>query len=261
MRIQRIREKQLKYFKDNKGATLVELMVAIAIGAIVIAGIAYIIVFSMRMYGKSSATVDLQNEAQSTLNYIVDSTMQASGMVISYDSVNETTEYVLYGKLYYDAAQSRWMYQGIALVSDTAGAQELYLTIFPNASYPDSGDGYSVLNASDATFVATAGEEIRDYVLNSESVRKASLMANNITKCYIYVEDDSTAYTSVTDKVTGITETVYVQPFGLIVDLEFEKDTGTGMATKSVRDSVNVRNSIGYIYVNGNKYGPLLNNK
>ena len=170
------------------------------------------------------------------------------------------TDCVLFGKLYYDTMEAAWMYDGVAMVADTTVNHALYLVEFPNAGYPgDIVPGYSKLSAHDSTNVNEALEEIRDYVLSEEDVQKAGLMANYVTKCYIYIEDEGRAFQMVTDAVTGLSQTRYVQPFGLMIDLEFETTTGTGTVNRTAQDSAAVRNAIGDIYVNGTKYGPLLN--
>lgn len=245
--------------RDNRGVTLVELLVAIAVGAIVLSGVTYLIVYSLRLYGNGSATADLANEAQSTLNYIVDTTMQSKGIVLEYDDTTHETSCMLYGEIEYNTTLGRWTYQGAALVTDVAGAHEIYLAEFPNAGYPkEAGENYCKLNAADAANVSEAAEEIADYVLNSDANRKAGLLASGIYQCCIYLEDPMSALVDVTDPYTGVTETQYTQPFTVAIQLEFRTPTATGTTSKSVQDNASVRNSIGTIYINRNEYGPKL---
>lgn len=242
--------------KDHRGTTLIELLVAIGVGAIVLSGIAGIIVFSMTMFSKNNAKADLQNEIQDTLNYVTDMIMQADGIAISYDSTSQTTECVLFGKLIYNETEHAWLYNGVAFVADTETEKAAYLIEFPNADYVERPDGFCKMNGTTQGAVLT---EVRSYVLSNSEVRKSGLLANYLTKCYIHVKDDTTAYRSVVDEVVGgLPVLQYVQPFSLAVELKFEKETGTGIVTKTAHDSAAVRNQIGTIYVNGSNYDPLL---
>ena len=78
--------KKSKLGKDNKGFSLVELLVAITISAIVAGGIGYLLTTSLRMYNKDTVDVTLQQELQITLNQIVDYAMESETIVADFDS-------------------------------------------------------------------------------------------------------------------------------------------------------------------------------
>lgn len=62
---------------DNKGVTLLELMVAVAISVIVIASIAYFMERSTKNYKNANEEITLQMEAQTILNQLNDLIMEA----------------------------------------------------------------------------------------------------------------------------------------------------------------------------------------
>ena len=69
---------------DNRGITLVELLVSIAICVIVIGSIVYFMSYSSRNYKNASEDVSLQTEAQTILNQLNSLIMEANN--VKYDS-------------------------------------------------------------------------------------------------------------------------------------------------------------------------------
>lgn len=65
---------------DNKGFTLVELMISMAISVIVIASIAYFMNYSSKNYKSANDEVILQTEAQAILNQLNDLIIEASNV-------------------------------------------------------------------------------------------------------------------------------------------------------------------------------------
>ena len=63
--------------------SLVELLVAFAISSVILAGLTYMMVTSLKLYGRTNANVDAQNEAQTALNLVVDSVMSAKGVCMA----------------------------------------------------------------------------------------------------------------------------------------------------------------------------------
>lgn len=85
--------------RNNKGVTLVELLVAIAVGSIVMAGIAVMIFNSIKLYGRTVVSADVQNEAQDTMNLLEDSVLEAKGLDLVQDTVDEKeTQYLFLGE-------------------------------------------------------------------------------------------------------------------------------------------------------------------
>lgn len=78
--------------KNNKGFSLVELMVSVAIMSIVIVIATTMMANASRFFEKQTAQVELQNKAQVVTNYITEAFMEASGMYFNItDSENSGT--------------------------------------------------------------------------------------------------------------------------------------------------------------------------
>lgn len=69
----------MKMMKENRGLTLVELVITIAIVAIVIAAATSFMITGSRSFAKGSADSDLQKEAELTVNQIEDMIIDANG--------------------------------------------------------------------------------------------------------------------------------------------------------------------------------------
>ncbi len=105
---------------DNRGISLIELMVSVAIMSIVMLIATGMLTNASRFFEKQAAQVELQNEAQVITNYLSESVMEASGMEFEItDTSTGAGVYRLYGVdavtgdltgkgdqrvLYYDAA-------------------------------------------------------------------------------------------------------------------------------------------------------------
>ncbi len=68
--------------QNNKGLSLVELIVAISIGVIVSGTIAALLIFSIRMYRNESVNTSMQYELQSNLNMMMDEIMGSQTVVV-----------------------------------------------------------------------------------------------------------------------------------------------------------------------------------
>ena len=63
---------------NNKGITLVELLIAMAIGAIVISAVIILLNQGINAYSRQTITAQLQNDANITLNQMTDAIMEAT---------------------------------------------------------------------------------------------------------------------------------------------------------------------------------------
>ena len=63
---------------NNKGLSLIELVVALAISSLIITMLSALILNSMKSYNKQSLNADLQNESQVILNSLADSIMEST---------------------------------------------------------------------------------------------------------------------------------------------------------------------------------------
>ena len=239
---------------NNKGMTLIELLVAFSISAIILSSLAYFIFTAIGMYNKNGIVVDLQNEAQLTMNQIVDCVMEAEGVVLAYDKREQQTECVLLGKIYVDESGTLpvYYYAGNAMVTNLA-KKEMYLASFPNpysddnvdyrevAGRTEGGITYARMEADD---INTLVAEVISYANNNHEI---CLMAQHVTKCYIReIEKIATEIQPFPGE--------FSLPFAMQIDLLFEQDYGNGVATRECSDKAVVRSQIDYIYVNGTKY-------
>ena len=176
--------------RDNRGITLVEILVAVFISAIVLSGIAYFLFTTIKMYNRNGATVELQNEAQTTLNHIVDETMQANGLILQYADVTRNgittkeTDVMMFGRLQSAVigGNTVYIYSGSVIVTDLTG-KEMYLVTFPNDKYVDSspsmladyrtavtegGYEYAGFKTLSSAGVPVLLAEIKNYVLKAK---------------------------------------------------------------------------------------------
>lgn len=71
---------------NNKGLSLVEVLVALAIASIVATLIMSLVTSGSRFYKKQSNSIDLQNELQETSNKVADALMEATELYVSEQS-------------------------------------------------------------------------------------------------------------------------------------------------------------------------------
>lgn len=71
------KDSKVKY--DNRGLSLVELLVAFAVSAIVLSGLAYLMINVLNIFGRTNVNVELQNESQTAMNLVIDNIMDAGG--------------------------------------------------------------------------------------------------------------------------------------------------------------------------------------
>ncbi len=264
--------------KDNRGLSLVELLVAFAVGSIVIAALGYLLISGLRMYGRNAAHTEVQNEAQTTMNLIVDSIMESQGICIVNPASGADTECVLLGDLVIEKAGSSYdaYFRGNAIVTDisTVGAdgrpiRRMYLVSFPNDDFGSDATkpGYAKLLANVSKSAASEAEEkgavawdawtaVRDYTLGlSEADRTIWLLARYITGCQIEVErlegTDSDYYTETEYYWNGSSETYYYYdaPVTLNITLDLEYDYGSGQITRTLEDSAAIRSRLEQVYV------------
>ncbi len=70
-----------KYRVNNKGFSLVELLIALVIGSILVAGIGSIMIVSSRSFASTSAEAAMQSSAQIVMDHIQDVVVDANQKV------------------------------------------------------------------------------------------------------------------------------------------------------------------------------------
>ena len=238
--------KRLKIFRriikeNNEGVSLVELLVAIAVGAIVSASIAGLIVITTRMYSNESTNIAGQHELQTTLNQTVDSAESAQWFTLSQemngsDVVN--TKYAAFGKL--KGAAGALKFEGEIFTDNYTGSGKF--NVYMNR-YSDLAVG-SETNADSA--ISGAADTIRG--------KEQYLLGEGATKYVVALDTSANRFTTFASAVDGYNG-CYENPLAVKVSIEFTKKSMTGEVTKHVEDMVSFRNRIDKtLFVNSKKY-------
>ena len=229
---------------NNKGLSLVELIVAISIGVIVSGSIAALITFSIRTYRNESVNTSLQYELQSNINMMMDEIMGASVFVIKQNSPAPAitdppadapgvpyTKYALFGNIYTPLGSSDKKIKGVIFVSDDTpvdGKFKIYMDRF-DVEFPGS---YTNLN---------------DFAEGMSGISGVNyLLGENLTQFLI----QPTSGLSVSAPYE------YTNPINVRVKLSFERNGwGSKIIKKHVDDEAYLRNKVtDTIYVDDNPY-------
>lgn len=251
--------------RNNKGFTLVEVLIAFAVSAIVLTSITSLIFSSLKLYGSNNANIEVQNESQAVLNLLVDNIMQAQGICMRVPTSGTNTECLLLGDIRIKENGSgnyTATFKGTALVSDidtgASGSKELYLADFPNDKYTDDGLGYCEL-VTDADTVEEAAEKSMDlaqeYVLEylNETDRIQWLLGSYVTACTVVppiirhdeFRKETKTYVGFPDPEINY---YFTEPFTVRVSLSFSYDYDGKSATRTLEDEVSVRGRLREIY-------------
>ena len=242
------------YQRDNRGTTLAELLVALAVSAVILTGITYMLVTSLRVSGKNNAGVEVQSEIQTTLNLIMDQIMEAEGICMRI-SPGGDTKCILFGDTVVKKAGSNYTmhYKGKAFVADTGagGSGELYLAEFPNEAFPADGEGYCELGnaSSELGCVQKSLDETVTYLASlTAKERLRWLLGRNVVSCQILPES---VYGEKTVKVNGVEQIrpLFEEPFTLTVKLKVESEYGDGTVEREVSDLASVRSRMEKVYL------------
>ncbi len=240
--------------QNNKGLSLVELIVAIAIGAIVAGSIAALIAFSIRMYSNESVNTAMQYELQSSINMMIDEIMGAEVLVVQQDStVNLTdtgkayTKYALFGNPNAD------IIVGGSTVKGFKGV------IFVPSS-PDSDNKFKIYMkkveaqvTAPNTIATLASSEYGIVSGASETEAVKYLLGENATK-FVIIPDPN--HTNLVIDGFDPTKNTYRNPIEVKVELQFEKSGwGSKNYSKHVDDITYLRNRVqSTIYIDGNPF-------
>lgn len=238
---------------NNKGLSLVELIVAISIGVIVSGSIAALITFSIRTYRNESVNTSLQYELQSNLNMMMDEIMGASVFVIKQKSSptpipitdpptdapgKPYTEYALFGNIYTPSGSTDKKIKGVIFVSeDATGKFKVYMDRFDVAA-PADLEGFAESKSS------ISGDQY--------------LLGENLTQFAIVPDMSCLIDTPDPDAPADHTKTKheYQNPISFGVHLSFERNGwGSKVIKKHVNDTTYLRNKVtDTVYVDGTSY-------
>lgn len=227
---------------NDKGLSLVELIVAVSIGTIVAASVTALISFAIRSYHNESVNTALQYEIQSNVNQIMDAIMSSSGAVL----VQGAGKTNLAGFGQFAKTDSGVEFSGIVLASGepdpTTGVFDIYMRRVSAISGTDESDAVSTAGLP----LTSPSGDMRPYLLGQNAKTFNITIETDITKSSCIVE-------TWTNNVSSPGK--YINPILVDVELEFEKD-GTGRKiNKMVKDNAIMRNRItSDIWIDGHKY-------
>lgn len=230
---------------NNKGLSLVELIIAISIGAIISGTIAALMTFAVRMYRNESANVSTQYELQTNVNQLVDTIKSANCFVIQQ---NDGTDPDLKSDTYYAAfgSFSGGNFTGVVFI---AGAES------PSASgkfniYMDRGTwaGATAVAAVDAHVTAIEGD------LDDDDASKEYLLGMGATQFRIEPVKEKTPVDASYPYV-NISSEGYVNPLSIEVELSFEANAIGRKYNKHVKDEAMIRNRVSTpVYIDGDGF-------
>lgn len=251
--------------QDNRGITLLELLMSFAVSAIVLAGLSYLLFMGLRLYDRNEVNARVQNEAQNALNLLTDHMLEAGGVCMESAASDANLQCILLDELQMEevAAGYNVWYEGEAVIvrlADSAGGYvgKVYMVSFPiegDSALPTEGQQRNKLvsGVSGRTQAAAAArEKVLDYFLNlTEENQNAWLMAEHVTACEIVpadsvkLEEQHTVY----EDGSGETQYYYTAPFGFRISLTFTVKSQTGESSRTVQDTVYVRNRLKHVYI------------
>lgn len=251
---------------NNKGLSLVELIIAISIGVIISGTIAALITFSMRLYHNESVNVSTQYELQTNINMMMDEIMASSTVVVVQNASGEPhTKYAMFGNpnstVAGEGGAEQPAFKGVLFVpsnADDNGRFRIYMKPVEEA-FSGSDDVDDIASAQyDASF---SRFDTADHDPNADSDLVEYLLGENATVFDIQVDPNGHCLTVETEKPTPDPDTwidkyYYSNPIEVGVKLKFIKDGwGSRKYEKQVDDTAYMRNRVkGTIYVDGQEY-------
>ena len=224
--------------KENKGFSLVELLVGITIAAIVAGSIGFFLTTSLRMYNKETVEVTLQQELQVTINQVMDYAMESETIVADFDGTYP--DYLALGKFRAEEGAGATNKTTIDSQIIWKDGNKLYLKKAEIKNFclsldPDNPD-YRKINV----------DKIIDLIPEEGTADDINLLAQYVTD--FNVSKVSGIASAVDDE--GNTIEGYENPLSLVLKIGFEK-TATTKRNKRVEETVYLRNRVtNDIYVN-----------
>lgn len=248
----------------NEGFTMVELIIAIAIGAIISGAVAAFMTFSIRNYRDQSVNADMQFELQTNLNQMMDEIMASSGMVIVQNSgtplVDEPhTKYAVFGNFNTDVVDNSSGspvtgkgFRGVILIAgqkDSDGRFNIYMNRIEK-----------IMSGTPNDMATTIYNDIKDKVDETNSAYldpNPYLLGMNATVFDLTPDPNNVWLNTPTPSPTPAVapDKEYVNPLAVKVELQFAKDATSHTVTKRVEDIAYMRNkATGSIFIDGVEY-------
>lgn len=244
----------------NKGFSLMELLVAFAVSAVVLTGLGLLMFSLLNMSARTNANVELQNESQTAMNLVIDHIMDATGIcMIETDAVPTAGDAsnppvcVLLGNLTIKEEDlNKVTFVGDAVIWDPA-AEEMYLRTYADIAEGEL-DTSGAMSESEAALLAV-GRVQHEVLSLSREDRLQYLMARHVTvfdmrpvEYYTFMPPESRP----DPDHPGSTKEVHYfkNPFITHLQMEFEMEYQTGRTlNRQMQDEIAVRNRLSYIYL------------
>lgn len=221
--------------------TLVELLVALAVSAIILTGVSYMIFFVLRLYNRTNANVEVQNESQTALNLVIDSILGTKGVCLEeWDAASLGEEEqdniycILLGEIQLNADQTM-SFTGDAILWQPC-AEEMYLMsgTYDLGSYTDK-----------AQAPLEALEAMKNKLPSAKEDRLPYLMAQYVRSFDIRTADFCFAEDSESDG-----KYYFENPLTFKINMEFEYTyQNEKTVTRVMSDSAYIRNRLQYVYI------------
>lgn len=241
---------------NNKGLSLVELIIAFSIGVIVAGTIATLIVFTIRTYHNESVNTSTQYEIQTNINMLMDEIMGASAFVVEQNNDEfggaldpnvegePYTKFAMFGTPNTDGAGK---FKGVIFASSpvTDGRFEIYMKKVDKTIPYNTSEGIEIKDIK-----GLAGEEYK--ILSTDGDHTEYLLGENATQFVIIPDPNDHSFGSYVDS-HGDTQFTYKNPIEIQVELKFEKaGWGSKVYSKRVDEITYLRNRVSdTIYVKG----------
>ena len=235
---------------NNKGLSLVELIVAISIGVIVSGSIAALITFSIRTYRNESVNTSLQYELQSNLNMMMDEIMGAQTLVVVQNASGEpATQYAMFGNpnssITLDDGTTAKGFKGVIFVPSKPNGDGKFKIYMKNAEGVVSG---TISDFAENEFNNVFKMTFDDAGFNPDTDTSLTkyLLGENATQFSIVPDPNG----------TSLEGSTYTNPIEVKVELQFERNGwGTKKYSKHVDDITYLRNKVkDSIYIDGAEY-------
>lgn len=214
----------------NKGFSLVELLVAMSIAAVVAGSVGFLLTTSLRMFGNETTDIELQQELQTSLNQVIDYAMETQTVVVN--SSAGSTNYLALGTV--DKTDSSKLNAEVFFVNNG----KLYMC-------KKTISDYEVVQDTSPRNLDEKVSEIKTNTLSNPDALSQCLLAENVT--------------SFNAEIKGITsdgtEHIYNNPLSMDISLQFKKRASSKDVEKNISDTVVFRNTLHTkIYVDGIAY-------
>ncbi|MDO4188196.1 MAG: prepilin-type N-terminal cleavage/methylation domain-containing protein [Lachnospiraceae bacterium] len=216
----------------NKGFSLVELLVAITIAALVAGSVGYLLTTSLRMFGNEATDIAQQQELQTSLNTIIDYAMETQTVVVN----NSGTK-------------TNYLALGTVKSSDSSKLDaEIFFTDDQNRLYMCKKviDDYEKTQDTEPKNLDDKVRAIKADALGDAESLPQYLLAENVTSFYAELNGTKTEDSG---------KRIYNNPLNLEITLEFSKKSATKEINKKVSDKAVFRNTLHTkIFKNGLDY-------